>query len=221
MNTRSFARPSLAAVVLAGCLGCLAGCETLGFVAHVAGGGEGPPIEVTAEYDGLDDQKVAVLVNADLPVLYQFPHAPLEITSAVNAQLADGVPGIELVNARDVVEYQHRNIYWNTATPAELMDNLDVTRLVMIDLIEFRTHEPGNTMVYRGVISARVKVFEADAAQPNNPTYGNVVSASYPPDRPEGVPEANAEAIRKGALDLFARAVAGKFHDHKVNRGRR
>ncbi|NBB84012.1 MAG: hypothetical protein GVY28_11480, partial [Alphaproteobacteria bacterium] len=161
MNTGSMAHRSLVAAALAGCLGWAAGCEILGFAAHVAGGGEAPPIEVTAEYEGLAERTVAVLVNADLPVLYQFPQAPLEITAAVNARLADGVAGIEMVKARDVVEYQQRNIYWNTTTPAELMANLGVDRLVMIDLIEFRTHEPGNTMVYRGVISARVKVFEA------------------------------------------------------------
>lgn len=205
-------------LTLAG-LASLGGCNVVGYMAHTVGGGEGPPIRVKAEYTGLANHRTAVLVNADLPLLYRHPQVQLEVTAAVNAELADGVTGISVVEARDVVEYQQRNIYWNTAMPRELMQNLGVDRLVMIDLIEFRTNEPGNSMLYRGVISARVSAFAADADQPNNAVYGNVISAAYPPDRPEGVPDADPLAIRQGALALFARAVGGKFHDYEQPRG--
>ncbi len=200
-------------------LGVAGGCNVAGYVADVVAGGESPPIHVESEYHSLANKSVAVIVNADMPVLYEFPQVQLEIAAAVNEKLADGVKGIQLVRARDVVEYQQRNIYWNTATPRELMAALDVERLVWIDVIEFRTNEPGNSIMYRGVISARVNVHEADADKPNDPAYGTIVSAAYPPDRPEGVPEADPMAIRKGALDMFSWATAGKFFDHEQPRG--
>ena len=98
------------------------------------------------------------------------------------------------------------------------MKKLGVQRMVFVEMIEYRTHEPGNTAMFRGVAAARINVAEADAKNPDNVAYSTVVNVAYPPDEPEGVPDANELTIRKGMLDLFARAVSDRFYNHEEAR---
>ncbi|MHB1155480.1 MAG: hypothetical protein ACYC26_01440 [Phycisphaerales bacterium] len=199
-------------------LASLGGCEAAGFVAEAVAGGEAPPIQVTAEYKGLEGKSVAVVVNADLPMLYQFPQVQLEVGTAVSRAIAADVPGVSVVDPKQVVEFQTRNIYWNTVPYGQLMKKLGVQRLVFVEMVEYRTHEPGNQAMYRGVAAARIDVAEADGKNPDNVVYSTVANVAYPPNEPEGIPDANELTIRKGMLDLFARAVAGRFHDHEEAR---
>lgn len=196
-------------------LAALGGCEAAGFVAEAVAGGEAPPIKVTAEYKGLEGKSVAVVVNADLPMLYQFPQVQLEVGTAVGRAIAGNVPGVSVVDPKQVVEFQTRNIYWNTVPYGQLMKKLGVQRLVFVEMVEYRTHEPGNQAMYRGVAAARIDVAEADGKNPDNVAYSTVANVAYPPNEPEGIPDAHELTIRKGMLDLFARAVAGRFYDHE------
>jgi hypothetical protein len=196
------------------------GCGAVGFVATVASE-VAPPLDVKAEYKGLAQQSVAVLVDADLSILYQQPLTQYELCSAITEKIAAGVPGVKVVDARQVVDFQHRNIYWNTLTYSELASKLQVTRLVLVDVQEYRLHEPGNVNIWRGVIHARIGVAEADGAKPNDQVYSTTILAAYPPDRQEGVVNANQQTIRLGAVDLFSRNVAFKFHDHQEERSRK
>lgn len=206
----------LAIGVLAIASAGLNGCNVAGYVGYVAAAEQ--EIKVTAEYAGLQNQSVAVLVNADMGILYRFPQTQLEIGTAVTRELAGNVPGITVLDARQVVEYQTRNIYWSTATYSQIARALGVQRIVVIDVQDYRLHEPGNAVMYRGVISARVEAAEADSARPDDAVYSTMVTVAFPPDRPEGVPDANAMAIRKGVLDSFARTVGWKFYDHSETR---
>lgn len=212
----------LRSVLACGLLGLAAvvagGCEAAGFVAYTVAGGEGAKIKVEAEYKGLQEQRVAVLVSADAGLLYRHPNAQLEIGTAVSESIAANVAGVTVIDPADIVAFQQRNIYWSTATYSQLADRLGVSRLVMIEMREYRLHDPGNTVMYRGVASSRIEVAEADAPDPDTPVYATEVSIAYPPNRPEGVPEANPATIRKGLIDAFSRAVVGKFYDHKEPR---
>lgn len=198
--------------------GLLAGCNVVGWVGQSFGSDEPPPVLVKAEYTGLDNQIVAVLVDADLATLYAHPAAQLEVCTAVTNRIAANVPGVSVIDPRQIISFQQRNIYWSTATYSDLADKLDATRLVFVDLTEFRMHEPGNVHITRGLITASVGVAETDGPDPDDLAYANVVSATYPPGSSVGVPEGDLATIRKATLDLFSLAVAGKFYDHKERR---
>ena len=193
----------------------LGGCNVLGWGAQVFAPDANSMVNVTAEYRGLDNQKVAVLVDADLATMYQFPTAQLEVCAAVTQQLAGNVPGVTMIDARQVVDFQQRNIYWNTATYSDLAKRLGVTRLVLVELTEYRVNEPGNVNLFRGVMAANLSVAETDSVHPNDLAYSTHVTVAYPPNRSEGVPNADPTTIRKGTLDLFALVAGGKFFDHK------
>lgn len=207
-------KPTLGIVLIGLMLVGLGGCNVAGYVADVVAGDESE-VAVTAEYAGLQNKSVAVVVNADAGILYRFPQAQLEISAAVGRELAGNVPGITVIEPRDVVAYQMRNIYWASSTYSQLAAALKVDRLVFIELQEYRLNEPGNTFLYRGVISGRVDVAEADGPRPNDAAYSTLIAAAYPPNNPHGVPDADPLTIRKGVLDRFARKVGWKFYDHQ------
>jgi hypothetical protein len=208
----------LAGLVGLGLAGLLGGCNVVGWVGQSLGSDEPPPVLVKAEYTNLDNQTVAVLVDADLATLYAHPAAQLEVCSAVTNRIAANVPGVSVIDPQQVISFQQRNIYWSTAAYSELAEKLGATRLIFVDLTEFRMHEPGNVHIFRGVITASVGVAETDGPNPDDLAYANVVSATYPPGSSVGVPEGDLATIRKATLDLFARAVAGKFYDHQERR---
>jgi hypothetical protein len=202
-------------VVIAAAMSLLVGCNVLGWGAQVFDGDAEGMVNVTAEYRGLDNQTVAVLVDADPGTLFQFPTAQLEVCAAVSQQIAGNVPGAKTIDPRQVADFQLRNIYWNTTTYSDLAQRLKVTRLVLIDLTEYRVHEPGNVNMYRGVMAANVGVAETNGTHPNDLAYRTHVQVAFPPNSPQGVPDANPRTIRKGTLDMFGLAIGGKFFPHK------
>ncbi len=201
------------AALLAVCF-VMGGCEAFGFVGQAVQPTP-PPLNVKAEYRGLENQKVAVLVDADQALLFEQPLVQREVCEAVSLKLTANVPGIQVIEARQVVDFQQRNLYWSTAAYADLAKRLGVTRLVLIELTEYRFRQPGQTDIWRGVISGSVAVAEADGSKPNDLVYDTPLTVAYPPDKPLGVLHADQRTIRQGTLDLFAHGVAGKFSDHK------
>lgn len=192
----------------------LSGCEIFGYVAQGVAPKQGAVL-VKAEYHGLENQKVAVLVDANQQLLFEQPLAQLEVGDAMSRKLAGNVPGITVVDARQVVDFQNRNIYWTTVPYSQIAQRLGVTRLVLIELTDYRLHEPGNVNIWRGVISGNIAVAEADGGRPDDLTYDTTVSVAYPPDQPLGVLKSDQRTMRLATLDLFSRAAAGKFHDHQ------
>jgi hypothetical protein len=195
----------------------LGGCELAGWAANGVAMAQ-PPVTVKAEYHGLDNKIVAVLVDADQAVLFEHPLAQYEVSAAVSARLAENIPGVKVIDAKQVVDFQQRNIYWNTSKLADVAAKLGANRLVVIDLIDYRWHEPGNINIWRGMVSASVNVVESDGPKPNDPAYSTTLTAAYPPKKPEGIINGDVKTIRFGTLDLFSRGVANKFHDHSEDR---
>jgi len=66
-------------------------------------------------------------------------------------------------DAKQMVDFQQRNIYWNTMEFTKVAQRLKVTRLVIIDLSDYRMHEPGNVNIWKGHVSANVSVDFVDA----------------------------------------------------------
>ena len=192
----------------------LSGCEAAGFIAQAVAP-KPAPLLVKAEYRGLEHQKVAIVVDANQSLLFEQPLAQVEVSEAVSRKLAAHVPGIEITDARQVADFQNRNIYWNTVPYSQLAARLGVTRLVLIELTDYRLHEPGNVNIWRGVISGHVSVAEADGARPDDLIYDTAVTVSYPPGQPLGVLQADQRTMRFGTLDLFSHVVGGKFYDHE------
>ncbi len=201
-----------------GChMACLVACQPAGWLAGAVAGGE-RTVDVAAEYRGLEQKKIAVLVAAPHTVLFEFPLAPLTVSRAVSGRLAADIPGATLSDPKQIVAFQRKNPQWLGVPTSQLIERLNVQRLVMIDLAEYSTHEPGNAHQFRGVVVAQISVTESGGDRTNNAAYSQVVSARYPEESGLGLLEEDADTIKLGMIDLFSRRVSGLFHDHKVIR---
>lgn len=219
MPSRSPRRPDprLACVLVALAALLLPACGMAGWMAHGAAGGKGKKkVQVKAQYLGLPGQKVAVMVAADEYILSRYPDSLLAVSRAVSARIAANIPDATLVPPAQVVEFQKKNPYWTTVPYGRLIDQLDVERLVVIDLIEYRTHDPGNVWVWQGMIAGEVNVMEAESEDPDNPVFTTTVRAQFPEKSEIGDVNTDDQTVEVGMLVLFTRDAAGLFYDHEI-----
>lgn len=191
------------------------GCNWMGWTAQTLTGDGKQRSQVTAEYRGMENKSVAVIVAASEYTLFEHPGAPVAISRAVSHQLATDIKGVKLTDPQQIAKFQYDNPYWITMTNGQLLQNLKVDRIIYIDLTQFSTHEPGNTYVWRGVVVANVSVAEANAKNPDNFTYQRLVNVQFPEDRPVGLLNSDDQTVQLGTLRLFGAAVSNLFHDHE------
>ena len=173
-------------------------------------------VDVAGEYDGLNNQRVAVMVAADGYMLSSYPQAPLRLTEAMSARIAQHVPGVTVTIPQEIVKFQEANPYWMNMRYGELVKKMGVDKIVLIDLVEYQTHEPGNAHVWQGLVTANIGVIDAHGQDPDNFAYYNTVSARFPEGSDIGIIDADDETIQLGMDLLFARKGAGLFYDHQV-----
>lgn len=185
------------------------GCESLP-------GEKKKMIDVPAEYLGLADQRVAVMVAADGYMLSAHPDAPLHLCQALTSRIAGHVPGVTTTVPDQVIRFQKNNPYWLNLRYGKLVQKMDVDKIVLIDLVEYRTHEPGNSYIWQGLITANIGVIDAHASDPDNFVYYNTVQVRFPEESSIGVVDADDESIQLGMIFLFTRTAGGLFYDHHV-----
>lgn len=178
--------------------------------------GEKKMIDVKAQYLGLADQRVAVLASADPHLLHQYPKAAALINQAVTARIARNVPGVTTTIPDQIDAFQKENPYWMNMRYGELAKRLDVDKVVLIDLIEYQTHEPGNAHIWQGLATANIGVIDADARDPDNFVFQNTVEARFPEKNSVGIIDSDNDTIQLGLIFLFAQRGGGLFYDHKV-----
>jgi len=207
-------RTAAAALLAAGAaFTAAAGCAGPGYLAYALQG-DTRKVDVEAEYRGLDNKTVAVIVAGDPYVESQYPTAVKSTTQAVTGDIVQAVPGVRVTDPRKVAKYVEDHPYWITLPPGEVREALGVERLVVVELSEYRTNEPGNAYLWQGAIAATVNVLEEGNG--DDFSYRQYVEARFPEDSTIGVTNADPQSIQLGMLTLFAEKVAGLFHDHTI-----
>ena len=197
----------------------LSGCNLVAWGAQ-AFRDEDKPVPVSAEYLDMADKRIAVLVSADDQTLFRFPRSMYRVCEAVSRGIATNVEDATVTLPKEIDEFQRRNPYWITTRPSRLINQLGVDRLVIIDLSEYRTNEPGNANVWKGVVAGSVSVYEAESENPDNRTFERHVEAQYPSGSRFGEikDHATEDAIETATLQLFALRAGGLFYDHEEAR---
>lgn len=193
--------------------GVLTGCDIAGFIGQ---GISGPKVvKVGPEYNKLAGKSVAVMVAADEQTLFGHPGAPLAISRAVSSQLAADIKDATLSDPVQVIDFQRKNPYWMTLPYGQLAKRMNVDRVILIDLIQYSTHEPGNTHVWRGTAIANVGVIEADAENPNNLVYQQNIRVQFPENQPVGVLDSDDASIQLGLVKDMGLRIARLFVEHE------
>lgn len=204
-------------LVLLLCKACLmtAGCAVGKLVGGMAQSDEYQKLlDMPPKYAGLEYKTVAVLVQADMSALYEFPDLAANIAGGVSGRIQRDVPGAQVLNPRIVLDWQYRTPQWNALPYGELAQQLNVDRIVFIDVLEYRLNPLGNRYLWEGVAVGRVGVIERTAIDPDTFTETFDLSAKFPNISGVDRESATAAQISTGLLAQFIQKSAWLFHQH-------
>ena len=194
------------------------GCNWIGYAADVIGGGDqAGQVSVEAQYRGLENQTVAVLVAADEYTLFEHPTAAAAVCRQASSKLATEITGVHVLNPKQIEQFQKDNPYWNTTAYGQLLERLGVERLVLIDLITYALREPGNNYEWRGQIVANIGVCEAQSVDPDQFVFATTTQASYPQGGSIGVINGDRKTTQMGLHSVFSQKLLHLFKDHETN----
>jgi len=208
-------RASAAFALLVGAGALLHGCAIGGAIGAMSQEYEYQKrIEVPASYSGLENKSIAVVVQADLATLYEYPDLTARVGSLVSSLLAEHVVGARLLSPQFVSVWQQRTPNAQAMPYGEMAAQLGVDRVILIDIFEYRLNPPGNRYQWEGVCGSQVSIIERDAIDPDSfaDTF-NVVS-EYPNVTMLTRQEATEDQISLGLMVEYTRQVSWLFYDH-------
>jgi len=204
-------------LVASGALGlALGGCGAVELVGGMAQNAEyQKKIEVPPAYDGLANQKIAVLVDVNMTMLYEHPQLASQIALGVGSAIQRNVEGASVLPPQETLTWQYRTPGWNLIAPSKMTEALNVSRIVYIDVYEYRLNPPGNRYEWAGVCSADVRVFEAAAEQFESDLPAAEFSAvARFPDQALPWESASRDRIEAGVITKFVQKTAWLFYTH-------
>ena len=195
---------------IVGSTGCIAGA--VGAIGQQIE--RGKKLDVPAQYEGLEGQTSAVIVNADYATLVEHPAVVANITANVSARIKLYVKDASVLPPGQVLDWQYRTPQWRALPHGEIAKELGVARLVFIDLYEYRLNPVGNSYIWDGVAAANIGVVEADGLSPDEFAFTSNVVAKFPNKEGIGKESARREAIERGLLTLFIQKSSWLFYRH-------
>ena len=172
-------------------------------------------IQVLPQYSDLENRSVAVVVDADLATLYEYPDLVETIANGVAGRIQRDVPGARVMHPRAVMAWQYSTPQWNAMPYGELAKSLEVERVVVVDIFEYRLHPPGNRWEWEGVCAANVGIIESDGYAPDSFAESFTVVSNYPSTSMLTRDEAEQVSIETGLLAQFIKETAWLFHEHE------
>lgn len=209
-------RPTIAlgaaALTLTHLSGCIVGA-TIGGMAesyHRTG-----TSEIEAEYEGIAGHSFTVVVSADRLIEGNNPGIAARITQRVNDRLIQNAMPSFAIPSADLLTVLYNTPQWPAMPRGEVADMLGVERLVVVELVEYRLHEPGNKYIWDGSASCVVSVYESDSPFPDDPVFEKAIRVSFPDIsglmRTE-IPEA---AVNTELANRITNRIAWLFYTHE------
>lgn len=197
------------------CIALLQGC----FIFQLAGAiGENieryKKIEVLAEYEGLDNKTIAVVVQCDPSILYENPSVSGTVAMNVSKRIGDNVPGARVLDYRHVMQWQYQTPSWSMLPYGEIATELGVERVVFIEIYEFRLHPPGNRYLWDGACASSVGIIEGDGWDTDSFARTWEIMAKFPDIQGVGRESASESSIQMGVLAKFVDEVSWIFYRH-------
>ena len=128
--------------------------------------------------------------------------------------LDKNVPGVRVLDPRYSVTWIHQTPGWPTLPLADLAKELDVDRVVVIDIFEYRLNPEGNSFLWDGVAAANVSVVERDGIDPDSFAEEFQVISKFPDMEGIGKAQAGPREIEIGLQKTFVDQVGFLFYDH-------
>jgi hypothetical protein len=201
----------------------LSGCQIFGYAAQTL-----PKLPVAAAYKGLAGQSVGVMVWVERGVRIDYPTIQLDIANAVQNNLVEAQKAKKEdlkdttfpVEPRSIARYQAEHPESEALPITSVAPNLNVSRLIYIEVTDFHTRPEASLELYRGFVVGNVRVVEVDGAG-NAGWVARVVyqqsnlQFTFPvKSPPEGILGSSDIRMYEGSLEGFTTRVAQLFFTH-------
>ncbi len=171
-------------------------------------------IEVLAEYDGLENRTVAVVVQCEPSILYEHPSVSGTVAMNVSRRISQNVTGAKVLDYRHVMQWQYQTPSWSMLPYGEIASELGVERVVFIEIYEFRLNPPGNRYLWDGACSATIGIIESDGWDNDAFAKNWDISAKFPDIQGVGRESASESSVQMGVLAKFVDETAWLFYRH-------
>jgi hypothetical protein len=203
---------------LLGLLLALNGCNVVGVLAQAM-----PRDTIPPAYTKLAGQSVVVYVWADRGVRIDWPDIQFNLTSGVQSKLqtAQKADPIEIKDAKfplgaaSVARFQEDHPELESEPITRVAPMLNASRVIYVEISSFQTRANDSVELYRGSITAIVKVLEVKDGKVTTGFEDRNVAAIFPPKSPEeGVADLSDEAVYQGTIKELATQIAIRFIHH-------
>lgn len=171
--------------------------------------------KVQAEYTGITGKSFAVVATGSRLMEADHPGLTARIIQRVNDRLILNANPSYAIPSGDLLTVLFNTPQWPALTRGQIADMLGVERLVVIEIIEYSLHEPGNPYLWDGVASVLVQVYESDSGMPDDPVYEKALRLTFPDARGfmrTDLPEA---AVTSELSNRIVNRVSWLFYDHE------
>jgi hypothetical protein len=173
------------------------------------------PVEhVSAEYEGLAEQRVVIVVEAEMETLFDFPRIRRQVAEQIAYNLDKHVSKVHVVPAKQVEEYRQRGYRTEYEAAHKIGEHFGASRVLRVELLTFATREEASAGLFRGRVDAMLAVYDVEAKNPTDPPWQGRLQVHYPPGSPLTPSQATEQQIYSRTVSLLGERVAQKFYDH-------
>ncbi|HZW09137.1 MAG TPA: hypothetical protein VFF69_04470 [Phycisphaerales bacterium] len=203
---------------LAGALVCIsglgaAGCAVAGAMASSAERHGSKTHH--AEFTELEGHTYAVVALVDRAVQAEYPALQPSLIQRIDQRIAENVNATGHVLGDHVTEYLANNPQWVTWPRGRLAEELNVDRIVFVEVNEFRTNEAGNEYVWDGLGWATVSVIERGAAASDAEVFRKDIRVRFPDDEGIGPDQVSKQGIASTLLKRLVDRASWLFYTHE------
>jgi len=199
--------------------GFCAGCAGAGYVASAFPTGQ----TVDPAYKGLPNQTCGVMVWADEGVLDDYKSIQIDTAKGLQAKLdmaarakVKEVENLRWISADRILQYQQNHADTAFEAAEDVAPHLGVSRLIYVEIDDFATHPSDSPDLYRGSVTASVKVIEVANGRGRVAFAERGITASYPDKCPEeGLPNLADDAVYRGTVEKLTSALGERFVPHE------
>ena len=139
--------------------------------------------EVEAEYSGISEHSFTVVVSANRLIEGSNPGISARLTERINNRLIQNANPTYAIPSADLLTVLYNTPQWIAMPKGEVAEMLGVERLIVLEIIEYTLHEPGNQYIWDGSCSGMVSVYESDSGFPDDPVFEKAIRVQFPDSR--------------------------------------
>jgi hypothetical protein len=171
--------------------------------------------KVKAEYTGLTEKKIALVIAGRPAIEFEFPMADMDLALIAAHTIAQHVKKVAFVDQNQIDVFQRENLDWAALPMQDIGGKFQAQRVLYVDLLQFTLREENSVNLLRGNLSADIRVYDMESPNPNQPVYQTELTVIYPEVAPVPMSDSAQQATYLQTMGQFAQRLAYRFYDHK------